>query len=365
MKFRTNKEELLKTIQKIQNAVPSKNTLPILGNVLLETENKFLRLTTTDLDIGISSLLSINPENQGAITIPAKKFFDIIKELPDKNDILITAKKNNIATIECGKIIFKVMGLPKEEFPQIPVFTNKEVISIPQGTLKYMINLTIFAVSRDETRYVLNGILFVIRDKKIRLVATDGRRLAVAEKELPKQTLIEKQVIVPTKTVQEVNRLLKDTGSVNIIFDENQIKFDLEDTVVISRLIEGDYPNYEQVIPKEYDEKIVVDKEPFLAAIKRASLLANPDSLAVKLDITRDRILISKNTPYMGEIKEEIRTSYKGKDISIGFNPFYFIDVLKNLDIEKVNLEIVNAEKPGVIRVGRDYVYIVLPMQIV
>ena len=365
MRFKTNKNDILKTIQKVQNAISSKSALPILSNILLEAQKTSVKITATDLDIGISSQTPIIPEIEGSITLPAKKFMDIIKELPDSGDIVITTKKNNITTIECGKIVFKVIGLPKEEFPQPPEFKNKDAIKFSKELLKSLISLTVFAVSRDETRYVLNGVLFIIKGKTIKLIATDGRRLAVAEKELPKATVLEKKIIIPTKTIQELNRLIEGDGEVEIMFDENQVLFNLGDTVIISRLIEGEFPNYEQVIPKEVKEKITVDKNDLLAATKRASLLTSQDSMAIKLDISKNKIAISKNTPYMGELREEIAANYKGKDISVGFNPGYIIEVLKNLDLKEVGLELADNDKPGVIRIGNEYIYVVLPMQVI
>ena len=364
MKFKTDKENLLKILQIVQSAISSKTTLPILSNILLEAHKNSIKMTATDLDIGISSAIPLKPEMEGAITLPAKKFFDIVKELPKDNEINIFTKKNNMITIECDKAVFKIIGLPKDEFPQTPDFKNKETIELPQEFLKNMISMTVFAVSNDETRYVLNGLLMIIKSKTIKFVSTDGRRLAVVEKKLPKETLLEKKVIIPTKTVQELCKILKDDGVVRVLFDENQILFDTDETVIISRLIEGEYPNYEQVIPKEVDEKVSVGKDTLLAATKRASLFTHQDSLAIKLDVSKNRMVISKNTPYMGEMKEELGVSYAGKEISVGFNPHYIIEVLKNIEDEEVGLELVDSEKPGVIRLGGEYVYVLLPMQL-
>jgi DNA polymerase-3 subunit beta len=364
MKFKTNKDELLKITQNVQNAISSKTTLPILSNILLEAKKNLLKITATDLDIGISSQLPINTEIEGAITLPAKKFVDIIKELPDSSEVAISTKKNNIAIIQCGKIIFKIIGLPKEEFPQPPKFKDEDTIMLPQGFFRNMISITAFAVSRDETRYVLNGVLFAVQNKTIKLVATDGRRLAVVERKLPAEINTNKKVIIPTKTIQELNRLLGEEGDVKIVFGENQVLFELGDTFIISRLIEGEFPNYQQVIPKEIEEKITVDKNALLAATKRASILTNQDSMAIKMDISKGTMAISKNTPYMGEVKEELGISYKGKSLSVGFNPNYIIEVLKNIDTNEVALELADNDRPGVIRLGNEYVYVVLPMQI-
>jgi len=344
--------------------VSSKNTMPILSNILLEAKKDSVGITATDLDMGISTTMPVKPDIEGAITIPAKKFMDIIKELPDSGDISISSKKNNIVTVECGKIVFKIVGLPKTEFPQPPAIKNKDEINLSQKFLKDMIALTVFAVSRDETRYVLNGVLLVMSGKAVKLVATDGRRLAVVERALPQETTIEKKIIIPTKTIQELNRLLEEEGDVRILFDENQIFFDLGNAVIISRLIEGEFPNYEQVIPKEVKEKIMIDRAAFIAAAKRAMIFTNQDSMAIKLDISKNKMAISKNTPYMGEVREEVGVSYKGKDLTVGFNPNYIVEVLKNIDSKEIGLELADNDKPGAIRVGTEYVYVVLPMQI-
>lgn len=364
MKFKASKGDIFKTIQKVQNAISSKTTLPILSNILLEANKDSIKITATDLDIGISSITPIKPEIEGAITLPAKKFLDIIKELPDTGEIFITTKKNNTVTIECGKIVFKIVGLPKDEFPPPPNFKNKDMITIPQNFLKKMISMTSFAVSRDETRYILNGVLLTVRKKNIKLIATDGRRLAVVEKNLPNETIVDKKIIIPTKTIQELSRLLQEEGDVKISFGENQLLFDLGDTFIISRLIEGEFPNYEQVIPKEVKEKIIIDKKALLAAAKRASILTNPESMAIKLDITKDKMAVSKNTQYTGEVREELSVLYKGKNVSVGFNPNYIIEALKNIDEDEIGLELGDNDKPGVIRLGSEYIYVVLPMQV-
>lgn len=363
MRFDTTKDILVKGIQEVQNAINPKTTLPILSNILIETGKDTISLTTTDLDIGITSTIPVKPSNEGAITIPAKKFFDIIKELPD-GGISVSVKKNNIVHIECSNCQFKIMGLPKDEFPQLPDFKDKDSITLQRGRLKKMLTMTSFAISRDETRYVLNGILFVIKPSYIRIVATDGRRLAMFEEKAQLPKTQERKVIIPAKTINELNKLLGEEGDVKICFGNNQIAFDMGQTKVVSRLIEGEFPNYEQVIPKEVKERLAVPRINFLAATKRASLFTNPDSLAVKIELLKDKMVLSKSAPYIGEAREEMAIDYKGKEMSIGFNPDYLIDVLKNISEETVNFEISDAEKPGVIRIGNEYIYVVLPMQL-
>ena len=363
MKFDTTKDVIIKGIQGVQNAINPKTTLPILSNILLETGKDNLALTATDLDIGITSNIQVKPGVEGAITVPAKKFFDIIKELPDGN-VSISVKKNNLVHIECPSCLFKIMGLPKDEFPQLPDFKDKDSIVMQCPKLKKMISLTSFAISRDESRYVLNGVLFIIKPAFIRMVATDGRRLAMVEEKTQAPKTQERKVIIPAKAVAELGKLLGDEGEVKICFGNNQVMFDMGNTKVVSRLIEGEFPNYEQVIPKEVKDKVGISRAYFLAATKRAALFTNPDSLAVKIELSKDKMVISKSAAYIGEAREEIVVDYKGKELSIGFNPDYLIDVLKNINEEVVNFEIGDAEKPGVVRIGSEYVYVVLPMQL-
>ena len=365
MDISITKEALVEGIQIVQNAVSQKSSLPILSNVLLETENNNLKLTATDLDIGICATIPVSVGQGGAITVPAKKFFDIVKALPDGSEIEMSIKKNNFVTIKSGKAQFKIIGLPKEEFPQLPVFKDTESITIEQSSFKEMLNLTDFAISRDDTRYVLNGILLTVKGDQISVVATDGRRLAAISKSLPKKTLVDKAIIVPTKTVQEVKRMLADEGEVNIKFGDNQILFSFPGSFVLSRLIEGEYPNYKKVIPEKSPKEVKVSREEFLSAARRASIFTDQDSMAIRMNIKKKKMTISKNTPYLGEAKEEIDIDFSGdSDLEIGFNPRYLIDVLKSLADEEVVLEVNDPSKPGVIRKGEEYTYVVLPMQL-
>jgi len=363
MKIKTPQENLVKGIQTVQNVIPTRSTLPILSNILIETQKDSIKLTATDLDTAISCIIPVSVVQEGSITVPSKRFGDIIKELPEE-EITISARKNNIVTIDCKKAFFKVMGLPKEDFPKVPAIKDKETIKIDQGVLKNMLNMTSFAISHDETRYILNGILFDINNSKIKLVATDGRRLALIEKTINLPDKFQKKVIVPLKAVQELNRSLKDDGKVEIFFGDNQISFKVGGITLISRLIEGEFPQYEQVIPKEKKEKIKMDRATFLAAARRASILTSQDSQAIKLDLFKNRLIVSKNTPDIGEAREELEVEYKGEDISIGFNPSYLMDALKNIDTDSIGFEVSDPSKPGVIRKADEFVYVVLPMQL-
>jgi DNA polymerase-3 subunit beta len=362
MKIKLQKEDLFSNLQKIQNIVTTKTTLPILSYVLLNTEQKELRITATDLDIGISCRIPVENLESGSVCLPARKFFEIIRELPS-NDIEITVKKNNLTNIKTKSCEFKIMGLNPEEFPKLPEFKESQIINIKSEILKKAITLTSFAVSLDETRYILNGVLFHFQDSKISIVATDGRRLAIKEEKLPNSINKEIKVIIPIKAIRELERNLNDTEEVLMVLGKNQIGFEFTNVLLVSRLIEGDFPDYQQVVPPEAIHKIKINRQLFLGAIRRASLLATPDYQAIKLEVFKNKLVVSKSTPDIGESYEELPIEYDGKEILIGFNPDYLIDVLKNLDEEDIEFELTESEKPGVIR-KPDYIYIVLPMRL-
>lgn len=362
MKIKCQKEELLRGIQAVQGIITTKATLPILSHVLIEAEQDKLKLTTTDLDIGLTYLMQTNIIEPGSITLPSKRFGDIIKELPQQ-EVNIIVKKNNLVFIETELCQFKLMGLSSEEFPKLPEFKDREVIKLEQGDFKKMLSMTSFAVSFDETRYILNGILFKINKNTLTAVATDGRRLAIMEQRISPPIEKDIQIIIPIKAIQELQRNLEEEGALSLILGTNQIMFDLGKMAIISRLIEGEFPDYQQVIPPESPNKLSIDCQSFLSAIRRAALLTTPNYQAVKFEIFKQKLVISKSTPDIGESREELDIEYGGKELIVGFNPNYLIDVLKNLKDEVIELEVTESEKPGVIRL-KGYIYIVLPMRL-
>lgn len=364
MRISVQKDDLVRGIQIVQNAVSARGSLPILSNILIEARNE-LKLTATDLDIAISCVIPCQIEERGAITLPAKRLGDVVKQLWSEEPVQLKLQKNNVVRIESKKTYFKIPGLPVDDFPQIPVFDEqKNAIALPQSLLLNMLRMTCFAMSRDEARYVLNGTYFVIKKNSIRLVATDGRRLALIEKSLEKEIPFEKNVIIPIKTIQELMKNLGEDNVVYIYFKDNQIQFRIHDIFITSRLIEGEFPNYEQVIPQKTKEKIVIKTRDFLDATRRANIFTSQESQSIKITLDKNKLVISKNSPDLGEAYEEIDTNYQGGEFSIGFNPNYLIDVLKQIDDESIEFELIDADKPGMIRSNPHYTYIVLPMQI-
>jgi DNA polymerase III subunit beta len=366
MKIKIDKNDLLKGIQVTGNVITPKNVLPILSNILFETTKNKVKLTATDLDIGISLNINVEIVEPGAITLPTKRLSDIIKELPS-GVVSLSTRKNNIVDIQLDHCEFKLMGLPKEEFPKLPEVKDKDVIVFQQDVLKNMLQMTSFAISHEETRYVLNGLLLEVKsgsdETLVKFVGTDGRRLAVVEKKLPIKTHKDIKIIIPFKTVQELLRNLKDEGEVSLGIGATQVFFEMDSTVIISRLIEGDFPDYQRVIPAPSHTKLKLNKEAFVLALRRANLLTVPDSQAVRFELFKNKLVISKATPDVGEFKEEIPLEYAGKELVIGFNPLYFLDMLKNWTTDEFVLEFYDAEKPGVVR-SPEYVYIIQPMRL-
>jgi DNA polymerase-3 subunit beta len=374
MKVVLNRADLLKGISTVQSAVATKNTMPILANVLLEARDKKLEFVATDLDMGIRCSVTAEVVEKGSITINAKKLADIVRELPEAS-VDIEIDENQKMILVCQKSQFKVHGLPKDDFPILPEVKKEKVFKINGSILQEMIHKTIFAVSTDETRYVLNGVYFQVENEKLKMVATDGHRLAYIQKKLEGKGEGKANVIIPTKTLNELSKVISDVAKgktekeetiVEVITTENQIKFTVEGVEIISRLIEGQFPNYEQVIPKDSDKKVEVSTSELSSATKRVAILTSEKSNSIRYQIKAGKISISSKTPDMGEAKEEIDASYKGEEISIAYNAKYVLDVLKNVGTEQVSIELTQPLSPGILKPkgDADYLCVIMPMRV-
>src|SRR6516162_2248347 len=330
MKFSVTKEKLLEGLQQVQNVVSTRTTLPILSNVLLQADKDEIHLTTTDLDVGVRGSCEAHVDKTGATTLPARRLFNIVRELPS-SEIQVDVDGKNAASIRSGQSFFKILGLPEDEFPPLPKFEDAKVVTMRQKDLRDGLRKTSYAISTDETRYVLNGVLFSFKDNKLTLVATDGRRLAMAEIELEFPRSHESDLIVPTKAVTELQRLLTDDGDVKVSISNGQIAFDLNKTLLVSKLIEGNYPNYRQVIPGEAKERVKLEREMFLNSLRRVSLLA---------------------------------IDYKGREFSIAFNPEFLMAPLRALAEDEVFLDLIDEMSPGVLKIQTPFLYVLMPMRI-
>ncbi len=363
MKFAVTKEALLDGLQRIQNVVSTRSTLPVLTNALLETTETGLRLSTTDLEVAIRCEIPAQIEKAGATTLPARRLSAIVRELPS-SEITIESDAKNISSIKCGASFFKIYGLAKDEFPAFPSFKDAKTYSIKQSELKDGLRKTSYAISVDETRYVLNGILFSLKENKLTLVATDGRRLALFDSDLEFPKSHERDFIVPTKAVTELQRLLTDDGEVLISVAENLVSFELNGSQLVSKLVEGNYPNYRQVIPGEAKERITLEREAFLNSVRRVSLLSSDKTSSVRLNFTKNNLDITANTPEVGEARESLAVVYRGRDISIAFNPDFVLDPLRNLSNDEVHIELIDEMSPGVIKINTPFLYVIMPMRV-
>ncbi|MFZ2640383.1 MAG: DNA polymerase III subunit beta [Verrucomicrobiia bacterium] len=386
MKITVSKDQMLEALQQVQTVVSTRTTLPILSNVLLRATGDTLELTTTDLDVGIQRKISADVAKPGATSLPARRLFGIFRELP-AGEAEIEVDEKNIASIRCGSSFFKIMGLPAEEFPPLPKFDGGKHFKIAQTNLRDMFRKTSYAISNDETRYVLNGAFLQFKADKLTMVATDGRRLALAEQDLEFPKANEVEGILPTKAVNELMHLLGDKGEVQAIVTENQMAFEMQvsaapvtgaqpekgkeekaksdspNLMIVSKLIEGNYPNYRQVIPSECKERVTLERESLLTALRRASLLCTEKSNSVKLQFTKNNLAVIAKSPDVGEARESVTINYKGKEIAVAFNPEYMMDPLRNLDSDEVHLELIDELSPGVIKVNAPFLYVLMPMR--
>lgn len=347
----------------MQNVVSTRTTLPILANVLIRTDGERVRMTTTDFDVGISGSIEAQIEREGASTLPARRLVTIVGSLPS-SEVEVEVDAKNVASIRCGQSFFKILGLPEEEFPPLPTMAEARTFTIKQRELKDGLRKTAYAISTDETRYVLNGILFAFKESRLTMVATDGRRLAMMTMDLEFPETDEVDIIVPTKCINELARLLSDEGELKMNVSESQVSFEVNGTILISKLIEGNYPNYRQVIPGEARERVAIERELFLNAVHRVSLLSSEKSNSVKLAFTRNNVEIAANTPDVGEARESIPVNYKGRDLTIAFNPEFLMAPLRNLPDDEVFLDLIDEMSPGVVKIQTPFLYVLMPMRV-
>ncbi len=365
MKTLIQKDKLEEILQNLSGPTLNKQSLPILNSVLLETSKNKLKLTTTDLDTTIIAHLDVSIIKEGKVLLPFKQFFSTVRELPPK-EITIELIKNNLL-IKCEKIEIEVHTLNVDEFPKISVPKETLLIKVNPIDLLSIIKLTSFCVGHEDTSYVLSGILFEVEKDIIKGVSTDGRRLSFVKRKLPSnQPKIETKInfILPFRTVIEIQKVLKDKDEeIYFYVTENKIGFDLKNIQFLTRPIEGEFPPYENHIPQPQQNKMVINKQIFLAALKRAAVLATTEYQGIKLELKKNMLVIHKITPQLGKIKEEINCVYTGKQFSIGVNPYYLIDVLKNIEETDVSFEFLDVDKPVVLRT-QDYIYLVMPTRV-
>ncbi len=359
MKVNIQRQELLTALQRVQGVVEKRNTMPILANILLEAKPEGLDILATDLELAMRGLYKATVEEPGSVTFSARKLYEILKEIREP-EIQLTVAENSWVTIKAGRSEFRVVGLPSQDYPSLPAIERDGLIPLPSAGLLDLIKRTIFAVGDNDTRYVLNGILVSVisenaKKATLRLVGTDGHRLAMAEEEVMVDQAslpsTETKVIIPKKAATEIKRLLEEDDNEPLVgFTKNMLIFRKSGLVMTSRVMEGAYPNYQQVIPKESSQKVTVPREELEGALRRVSLLSRDKSYAIKLSFTQDRIHLSSSNPDLGEANEEISAQHQGEDFETGFNARYLLDVLSAIEGEFLTLQMETPLSPCLIQ---------------
>ena len=362
MKFTVSRDAILNALGKGLSIVSTNASLQILQNVRIQVENGKLWLMTTDLEVSVRAEMDAEVAQPGATTLPAKKIFSIFKELTAP-EIEIDVDERYAATIRSGNSNFRVVGMAPEEFPPMPSFDPARSFSLDQGVFKNMLRKTCYAASSDESRHILNGNLLSFKDNRLTVVATDGRRLAMVESEVEIPQDAEAELVVPTKTVNELIRVLGDEGPLKIRASQNQVAFELPDLQVVSKLVDGKFPVFRQVIPQSSSERVEIEREAFLATVRRAALMTSDHSRVIKLVFSKNKLEIISSAQDIGEAKERLPVKYAGKEITISFDPGFLMDCLRALNQANVYLEFSDELSPGVVKCDEPFLYVIMPMR--
>lgn len=366
MELTTSQDILVRGLQKIQGIVERKNTLPILSHFLLTAQKEGAVIHATDLELGYEGYFETTVRAAGTITLPARKMYDILRELPAGEQVTLTLEESGWACISSGSATFRVPCLPAEEYPALPPIEEAEFFAIPSELFDDMIRQTIFATSHDETRYTLSGALLICTRDDVTLVATDGHRLAHTRRAIACGQ--ELRVIVPRKALEEVGRFALDSESkdVEIALLENHLVFRKGRTTLVTRLIEGQFPDYEGVVPKTSSRRALVEHERFLRALRRVSLLSNEKTKPIRIEFDTQSLTLCSNTPELGEAREQIPAEYEGESMVMGFNARYLLEALAVLPETQVALELTDSLSPGLIRQpdNEEFFCVVMPMRV-
>ena len=365
MKIICTKNSLLKSVSISLKAVPSKTTMPILECILIDATTSQIKFTTNDMELGIETIVEGTIEEKGRVALDAKILYEIIRRLPD-NNVTIRTDEKLTATITCEKAKFTIPGKSGEDFAYLPIIEKEEALTVSQFTLKEMIRQTIFSIASNETNKLMTGELFEIKDNFLKVVSLDGHRIAIRRMEL-KKDYADRKVVVPGKTLNEISKILSGEvdNMVNIYFSKNHILFEFDQTMVVSRLIDGEYFRIDQMLSSDYETKLTINKKEFLDCIDRATLLVREgEKKPIIIEITDNTMELHIDSA-MGSMNESIDISKEGKDILIGFNPRFLIDALKVIDDETINIYLVNPKAPCFIRDDEEsYTYLILPVNI-
>jgi len=368
MRFTISREKLQEGLTAVTATIPAKTTLPVLANILVETTERGIRLSGTDLDIAVSTEVAADVEAMGAITIPAKKLSEIARELPP-SPVKIAAAGEQRVTLDCGRSHFKILGLPKDEFPSFPAVRFNESWRIRSGELQKLISHTSFAVSTEESRPILNGVLWELRPEMMRMVATNGHRLAKMELPIKTAAAPSSDLIVPPKALEQVRRLFPEDEELEIARGENHLGFRSPFTSVFTRLIEGPYPPYDQVIPRDNNRIAVADRAALMSALRRMSVIASDQTHRIRLAFNSALVRFSVQTPDLGEATDELPIRFNGDPLDIGFNANYLLEILRYIPTEEVKLTFKAPERAATLEPEgwsdpASYLCLVMPLRL-
>jgi DNA polymerase III subunit beta len=368
MRFTISREKLQEGLTAVTATIPAKTTLPVLANILVETTDKGIRLSGTDLDIAVSTEVAADVETSGAITIPAKKLSEIARELPP-SPVKIAAAGEQRVTLDCGRAHFKILGLPKDEFPSFPAVRFNESWRIRSGELQKLISHTSFAVSTEESRPILNGVLWELRPEMMRMVATNGHRLAKMELPIKTASAPSSELIVPPKALEQVRRLFPEDEELEIARGENHLGFRSPFTSVFTRLIEGPYPPYDQVIPRDNNRIAIADRASLMSALRRMSVIASDQTHRIRLSFNAALVRFSVQTPDLGEATDELPIRFTGDPLDIGFNANYLLEILRYIPTEEVKLTFKAPERAATLEPEgwsdpASYLCLVMPLRL-
>ncbi|AWI08697.1 DNA polymerase III subunit beta [Ereboglobus luteus] len=372
MKFKINRDHFSNGLAQVLNVVGSKATMPILSNVLIEAEKDSISLTTTNLDLGIRCKIKAEVSQPGTVTLPVKRLATIVRELPNI-DVSVDASPSHQVKLTSGGSNFRIMGIGKEEFPPLPEFSNERSFVLDQAELIGMLKNVAYAQSTDETRYILNGVYFNFKDGKFSVVATDGRRLALMSKEMEIPEDAAGNITVPAKTVAELLRMLDKGEKVKVSFNERRASFQinvekdtsglLDNIYLYSKVVEGNYPNYNQVIPKETHQRIKLERELFHQCVHRAALVCSDKSNSVKIKLSTNQLEVMAQSPDFGEAHEHMAIAYSGPELQVAFNPNFILDPLKALEKDEVFFEVKDEVSPGVFKTLDSFICVIMPVR--
>lgn len=369
MKITIARQDLLEAVNKVKSVVAGKSALPILSHILFETTDTGIRVLATDLKVSIECTVDCDVHRPGSMTMLCQRISMMISELPPNSDVTLDLGENNVITLTCGRIETKLFSMAPDEFPPMRSFDGIDPFNLKQNLLKGLLNKSSYAICTDQARYNLTGLLLELKQGRLVAVATDGRRMSLARQTEGVPEDIERRVIIPAKMIHELERLLEGDEEVQIRIDESQAEFCFNQTRLVTSLIEGNFPNYEMVIPQKHDKEVIINTASFMEAMRRTRTMTNDKFNSVRISVEDKQVRLKVVTPEIGEYEEDLATDYDGERVEIAFNPEFILEVLRHVETKNVCLLLKDGMSPGVLKPYSDspeetYVNVIMPIRV-